>query len=69
MKSINELKEIIIRLKMDNLKMQIPKGVCPYTYYTPSNGKRINCIMDCNKCWNDFIKRREEIIRAEVRSL
>lgn len=69
MKTNSELKEIIVRLKMDLLKMQIPRGYCPYTYYTPINGKKISCIIDCDKCWEDFMNRREEIIRAEVRSL
>lgn len=69
MKTVDELKEIILKLKMDNLKIQIPKGTCPYTYYTPSNNNKINCIMDCNECWYTFMERREEIIRAEVRNL
>lgn len=69
MKSTAELKEIIVGLKMDNLKMQMPKGTCPYTYYTPSGDKKIKCIMNCNECWNDFMIRREKIIRAEIRGL
>lgn len=69
MKNVNELKEIIVKLKMDNLKMQIPKGSCPYTFYVPPNDKKIKCIMDCDKCWNDFMNTREKIVRAEVRNL
>lgn len=69
MTTTNELKEMIVKLKMDLLKVQIPKGTCPYTYYTPSNGKKIDCTMDCNECWNKFMKAREEIIKNEIRGL
>ena len=69
MDKINELKEIIINLKMELIEERIPKGHCPFTYYRLANGKNIDCNIGCEKCRNLFIKSMEKHIRKKVAEL
>lgn len=55
MATIEELKEIIIELKVDLAKAKVPNGHCPYAYYP--NIKQEGDCDDCNKCQRDFFSK------------
>jgi hypothetical protein len=61
MATVEELKEIIIELKVDLAKARVPYGNCPYAYYPGINGE---CREDgdCSVCKQEFWQR----YRAEV---
>lgn len=69
MDKVNELKEIIVELKMELLKANIPKGHCPYSYYKPTAERKIDCSIDCDACRWLFMQDMEKDIRAEVEKL
>lgn len=66
-KKIEELKEIIVDLKIQLAKERIPYGHCPYCYYLdiPQEG---DCD-DCDKCKWEFFKKYEDKIRKDVEKL
>ena len=66
---IKELKEIIVKLKMELIKNQMPKGSCPYSKYKPSAEKKIDCTVGCEVCRNMFLKYMENRVRAKVEKL
>ena len=70
MDKINELKEIIIDLKMSLIRANIPQGHCPYAYYHPST-KRDTCGdgITCSECKEIFMQDIKEDIRQEVARL
>ena len=61
MKTVKELKDIIIDLKVDLAKARVPYDNCPYAYYPGINGE---CREDgdCSVCKQEFWQR----YRAEV---
>ena len=71
MASVEELKEMIIDLRIDLVRANIPNGHCPYAYYSTSKQKnRENCDdIDCSECKRKFFKDKENDIRAEVMQL
>ena len=71
MASEEKLKRIIIDLKMDLVRANIPYTNCPYAYYSTSKQKgRANCNdIDCSECKSKFYKDIEEDIKKEVEQL
>ena len=71
MVSVKELKEMIIDLRMDLVKANIPYGNCPYAYYSTSKQKdRENCNdISCSECKRKFLIDKEDDIREEVMHL
>ena len=69
MADINELKEIIIDLKMELIEERIPRGYCPYSVYTPTTERKEKECLDCDKCRRTFMRSMEKDIRAEVEKL
>ena len=67
MATIEELKEIIIELKVDLAKANVPYGHCPHAYY-PGMKHDGQCD-DCNQCTREFFQRYENIVRAKVDKL
>lgn len=71
MATVEELKNIIVDLRVDLINANIPNGHCPYAYYSKSKQKdRENCDnIDCDVCRRKFLKDKEEDIRVEVAAL
>ena len=69
MDKIDRLKEEIINLRMLLIETHMPKGYCPYTYYSPSVGRIINCDMNCERCRKAFMVDMEIQIRKEVENI
>lgn len=69
MDKVNELKEIIISLRMDLLKTKVYKGSCPYSLYAPTHGRKVDCSIGCEKCREIFLRDMEKNIRKEVEEL
>ena len=68
MADINELKEMIVDLKMELIEAKIPKGYCPYSLYTPTTKRNPDC-SDCERCRRVFMRDMEKDIRVEVDAL
>lgn len=71
MASEKELKKMIVELRMDLVKANIPYGNCPYAYYSTSKQKdRENCDnISCNECKSNFLNDIREDIIKEVKQL
>lgn len=67
MATVEELKEIIIDLKLSLAKANIPQGHCPYAYY--SNIEQEGDCDDCNKCKRQFFEKYEDKVRKAVAEL
>ena len=67
MATIEELKEIIIDLKVQLVRTNIPYGHCPYSYY-PGISQEGDCD-DCDKCKRRFFEKYESEIRKDVEKL
>lgn len=61
MATVEELKEIIIDLKVSLGKAYVPQGHCPYAYYPEVNGE-CRDDGDCSVCKQEFWQR----YRADV---
>lgn len=68
MANVNELKEIIVELKMELIEARIPKGYCPYSFYNPTTKRKGDC-SNCERCRQVFMKDMEKDIREEVNAL
>lgn len=68
-KTAKELKEIIVKLKMDMVKATIPNGHCPYAYYHIDEDDADRNCDDCNQCKKDFFNKMRKIIEKEVAEL
>lgn len=66
--TIDELKNIIIDLKIDLIKHEIPVGHCPYAYYNKQNSVGCDDI-SCQKCRRIFFENIRKDIEAEVETL
>lgn len=64
MATVEQLKEIIVDLKISLMKANIPYGHCPYAYYYGVEQEG-DCD-DCNKCKRNFFEKYENKIRQEV---
>ena len=71
MASIEELKKIIVDLRMDLVRESIPRGHCPYAYYSTSKQKdREGCDdIDCSECMRNFLSDKKNDIIQEVMQL
>lgn len=67
--SVEELKNIIVDLKMDKVMMSIPKGHCPYAYYSISNPFSSCDDIDCNTCGNVFLENMRKLVIEKVSKL
>lgn len=67
--TVNELKEMIIDLRVDLVKARIPETNCPYAYYN-MDMENIDCNeISCNECKRIFLENMREKIKEEVMSL
>lgn len=64
MATVEQLKEIIIKLRVDLAKTTVPYGHCPYCYYPGITHKE--CCDDCDKCKREFFEKYESLTRQEV---
>ena len=65
---VKELKEVIYNLKLELVKTKVYKGSCPYSLYTPLDGK-FDCSIGCDKCREVFMENIRKSIRQEVNRL
>lgn len=63
-----ELKEMIIDLKLQMLKLNMPRNLCPYLKYEDQRPKDCNSRI-CAKCYEQFTEQMRQEIRKEVESL
>ena len=69
---VEELKEIIVNLKLELVEAHIPMGYCPYSYthYKSAFNRDIDCNeISCNKCRELFMQDIEKEIRKEVENI
>ena len=69
MASIEELKEIIVDLKMDLIRGSIPSGNCPYAYYNRENPIDSCNDVSCSRCKEIFFDGIRSDIKEEVAGL
>lgn len=69
MATIEELKEIIIGLKMELAYASVPKGNCPYAYYPLIKEEHDCCEIDCTECKRRFFEKYKETITKQVQEL
>lgn len=67
--SVQELKDIIVELKMDKIRMSVPQGHCPYAYYSISNPFSSCDDTDCSTCSNVFLENMRKLVTEEVSKL
>ena len=65
MDKISKLKEMIINLKMELIEKRVPKGHCPYTYYTQVTRRSMGCT-NCVECRREFMEYMKKNIEKEV---
>lgn len=68
MASIEELKEIIIDLKMNLIDTSIPDSNCPYAYYRKENPFSCGSV-SCERCRSIFMEIMRKDVMAEVEQL
>lgn len=70
MATVEELKEMIVKLKVELAEAHIPRERCPYSYY-PSVAHDEDCddFDDCDKCHREFLHKYERIVREKVAKL
>lgn len=69
MKTIEELKEIIVDLKVSLAKANIPYGNCPYAYYHNIE-QEFDCgDIGCDQCRRMFFDKYENKVRETVEKL
>lgn len=67
--TVEELKDMIVDLKIDLVKANIPKGHCPYAYY-PIEKPISNCDGDiCEDCKKNFFNIMRKAIEEKVKAL
>lgn len=69
-----KLKELLVESRLKIVKLQVPKGHCPYSYYGPTlpDDLHIDCAdfdFDCSDCKENFMKLIESQIRKEVSAI
>lgn len=66
--TVEELKEMIMDLKVELLEVQVPDNCCPYAYF--NYDKNTDCgDISCFKCKNIFFENYRNKIRKEVNQL
>ena len=66
--SIKELKEMIVDLKVELMKANIPEYHCPYACY-PNHKPDINCDIGCDECTENFFETMRKRIEEQVAKL
>lgn len=67
--TVKELKDMIVDLKMDLVRANIPSGNCPYAYYHRENPVE-NCNdISCGECKRIFLDGMRKDIKKEVMAL
>ena len=66
--TVKELKEMIVDLKVDLMKANIPEHHCPYAYY-PNHKSDINCDIGCDECTENFFEIMRKRIEEQVAKL
>ena len=69
MASIKELKEMIVDLRVDLVRANIPKGNCPYAYYDKENPISSCNDVSCSECKEIFFNGIKIDIEKEVAQL
>lgn len=72
MASEKELKEMIVDLKVENMKLKVPDGHCPLAYYNHPTTKQtdINCNdIDCKTCESRLYEGWRQLIQKQVAEL
>ena len=70
MATIEELKDMIVELRMDLVRANIPYTDCPYAYYSTSKQSDRSCEdISCNECKAKFMRDMREDIEIEVAAL
>ncbi len=67
--TIEELKDIIIDLKMDLVRESILSGNCPYAYYHRENPVGDCGSVSCGECKRNFLEDMKKDIVKEVKAL
>lgn len=67
--TVKELKDIIVDLKMDLVKANIPSGNCPYAYYHRENPIEDCNSVSCEECKRIFLDVMRKDIEEEVQAL
>ena len=67
--TVKELKDIIVDLKMDLVKANIPSGNCPYAYYHRENPIEDCNSVSCGECKRIFLDGIRKDIEKEVLTL
>ena len=67
MKTREELKEIILDLRVLNAKLKVPQGNCPYAYfYIEGESKESHNCDDCSDCEIKFWEKYRNDIKIKV---
>lgn len=70
MAKVSELKDMIVELQVENAKLQVQTGNCPFAFFQVSDKKNCGCDVnvDCDQCamnfWEQFRKDRATEVRA-----
>lgn len=64
--TISELKEMIVDLRVDLVKTNIPSGNCPYAYYNRQNPIGDCDSVSCGECKRIFFDSMRKDIIEEV---
>ena len=67
--TIEELKEMIVDLRMDLVEANIPSGNCPYAYYHRDNPISSCNDVSCSECKRIFLDGMRKDIEKEVAEL
>lgn len=70
MAKISELKEIIVDLKVELHKANLPYGCCPYRWFGNPTNKELDCNeVGCDECKRTYFDDYEAKTRKEIKSL
>lgn len=67
--TIEELKDMIVDLKMDWVRESIPSGNCPYAYFHRKNPVGECGSVSCEECKRIFLEDMKKDIVEEVKAL
>lgn len=68
MKTNEQLKEVILELRIELIKANIPQGHCPYAYYNEFKNPLDDC-SNCDECKEVFLNKWEEIITDNLKTI
>ena len=70
MKTKDQLKEIIVDLRLELVEKDLPRGVCPYALFRLKNmqKRRSDCMKtDCDVCHREFLELYRQEVADEVK--